>query len=960
MLILGEEPPFVENPDPQFGEVINKLNEITFMTSESVEKFNKSSKDVLYNLQNKLNSFIAESIVPIDNHLALKGAAHGETKATINLPLKDNYRVATTLEAQTYADVNAFVTPQGARAALVKNTADFFSTDYQQNSVFQFSSFYYPDEYPVTIPTAPEPVRYLTLDKHVPILINGDRLIYSPKSDPARFSGQMIFAGLPLTKGSKNRLNEVSGITSGYLGSNWNSTAVRTSDGSIAFFKPLADKKIYNYKTSLTLPTAGNQNYLLYRAFTNGAYKGMGVSTVATSTQVTIHHRFFYASADQTDPRLVDIVTSAYVASLSRIGSTNSIIPINGSHAYQLTNFVTLPTGAVMRVDPDELGPVTSMFWSAEDYEIYVCVSVPIIVTLGVLTKRFYLTIVESWVPGTLVTGGTGVITQLGSATKDVLDNALTLADGATYLKQSDRFDMNNPTQLPGVVLNSGMMVKALSTKYGMRVKRFDTKTSGLKEWLLKDKEFAPISGAISEMFAPARHAPFGVIPERIVPIAHSDSQTQYLVYGLNPASGKFEWATRTWHFGDIKGAQTPDNIFGIRTPDITEVNKTLSNLPLSLVARANKGVNGLAVSALAFTPQNNFKANEGFSFIDGELKIGREVTIPFLSMLPLQNASNVVMENAKKLNPSVPERLRSPQIYVYAVTPNRALVVISDGVNYAEATVRGYSIQDGKCQLEYEGASKFNFVPVTLSNSSVTGNSRTSGSADGIWMLSSDLLVLNKGNGSYDFVVTRAFGDVYGDLSFTVDGFDSAATLSFQKQFLNPARFYSGANQIDCTEELHPGILIPGDGIYQNISPLGGNDTVLAQVGGNHHVDPFVVNETGWVCMPAGARVMLGGKTFILNQDYPIRVFPTGVTYCYLRRVGETLVALGSTVKREVVNNEVLFGTATNGVLTLLKDYLVISNHVVSAARTGSAIPVFADNGADGLNKFFTTRDVS
>lgn len=959
MLILGDEPPFVENPDPKFGEVINKLNEITFMTSASVEKFNQSSKDVLVNLRVKLDTFIAGSIVPIDNHLALKGAVHGETKATINLPLKDNYRVSTKLEAETYADVNAFVTPRGAKAALDKNTAGFIASDYQQNSVFQFSSFYYPDEYPITIPTAPEPVRYLDLNKHVPILINGDRLVYSPKSDPVRFSGQMIFAGLPLTKGSKNRLNEIPGVTSNYLGYNWNSIAARTSNGSIAFFKPLADKKIYNYKTALTLPTAGNQNYLLYRAFTNGAYKGMGVSAVVTTTQVVLHHRFFYAAQDQTDPRLTDIVTSAYVASLSRIGSADTIIPINGSHTYSLSNFVTLPAGAVMKVDPDELGPVTSLFWSAEDYEIYLCVSVPIVVTFGVLTKRFYLTIVESWVPGTLAAGGTGIITQLGSATKDVLDSSLKLAEGSTYLKVSDRFDMNNPTQLPGVVLNSGMMVKALSTKYGVRVKRYDTKTSGLKEWIQQDKEYVPISGAISEMFAPARHAPFGSVPERIVPVISTADQTQYLVYGLNPASGKFEWATRTWHSGDIKGAVTPDKLFGIRTPDITEVNKTLGNLPPSLVVRGNRGVGGLALSALAFTPQNNFKANEGFDYVDGELKIGADVTIPFLSMLPLQNAANVVMENARVLNPSIPDALREPQIQVYAITPNRCLVVISDGVGYAEATARGYTLFNGKLQLEYEGASKFNFVPVTLASNYFSSTNRTSGSADGVWMSYSDLLVLNKGGGSYDFVVTRAFGDVYGDLSFSVDGFDTAATLRFQTQFNNPARFYSGANQIDCTEELHPGILIPGDSIYQNISPIGGNDTVLSQVAGEHRVDPFVVNEDGWVRMPAGARVMLGGKTFILNQDYPIKVFPTGKTYCYLRRVGETLVALGSTVKREVVNNEVLFGTATNGVLTLLKDYLVVSNHVVSATRTGSAIPVFADDGGNGVNKFFTARDV-
>lgn len=959
MLILGEEPPFVEQPDPRFGEVVKKLNEISFLTEENVANFNQSAKDVLSNLRNKLNDFIIGSIVPIDQHLALRGAVHGETKATIGLNLKDNYRVATTLETQTYAEVNAFVTPQGAKAALDKSTSGFVLSDYQLNNVFQFASFYYPDEYPITIPAAPEPVRYLDVNKAVPILINGDRLIYSPKSDTVRFSGQLIFAGLPLNKSSKNRLNEVSGVTSSYLGNNWNSTGAYTSNGSIAFFRPLADKKIYNYKTALTLPVVANQSYLLYRAYTNGVYKGMGVSVAAGTASVTIHHRFFYVANDQTDPRLTDIVTSAYLASLERIGIAKTTIPINGSHAYNLSDFVTVPTGAVMINDTNELGPVTSMFWNAEDYEIYLNVSLPVVVTLGVLTRRFYLTITESWIPGTLSAGGVGVITQVGSRVKDVLDGALNVVGGGTYLKESNRFDMNNPTQLPGVVLNSGMMVKALSTKYGLRVKRIDTQTEGLKDWLLKDKPFVHVSESTTEMFAPARHSPFGYVPERIVPVNHEAGQTQYLVYGLSAATGKFEWSTHTWHSGNIISTQTPNNYFGVRSPDIIEANKTVGTLPKSLMIRGNRGAAGVTVSALAFTTENGFRAKASFSHTPKGLVLGEEVTIPFLSMLPIQNACVNVLERARLANPAVDDSLREAQIQIYMVTANRCLVVITDGISYAEATVRGYTINGNKCDLEYEGSSKYNFQPITVKGRAPTGTKRVSESADNVWMNSADLLVTNKGGGSYDFLLTRAFGKVYGDLSFNVDGFDQAATVVFGLQFMNAARFYNGVMQIDCVEELFPAILVPNLGIMQSVSPQNASNTEMLQVAGNLHLDPFLINETGWVRMPAGSRVVLGGKTFILSQDYPIKVFPTGKTYCYMQRVGETLVVLGTTVKREVVNSEILFGTATNGVLTLSKDYLVINNHVISATRTGSAIPVFTDDGALGTNTFFTRRDV-
>lgn len=959
MLILGEEAPFVEQPDPKFGEVIKVLNEITFLTEENVENFNQSSKDVLVNLQNKLNDFIIGSIVPIDEHLGLTGAVHGETKATIGLSLKDNYRVATTLEAETYADVNAFVTPQGAKAALDKNTSGFEADDYQANNVFQFASFYYPDEYPITIPTAPEPVRYLDVNQPVPILINGDRLIYSPKSDPARYSGQLIFAGLPLTRGAKNRLNEVSGVTSGYLGNNWNSVACRTSNGSIAFFRPLGDKKIYNYKTALTLPVAGNQSYLLYRAYSNGVYKGMGVSTVATATRVTIHHRFFYVAQDQTDPKLTEIVTSAYLASLDRIGAVKSTMPINGSHFYNLSDFVKTPSGTVLNIDPDSLGPVTAMYWNAEDYEIHLDICIPVVATLGVLTRKFYLTITESWVPGTLTTGGVGVVTQLGASEKDELDGGLELIEGSTYLKPSNLFDMNDPTQLPGVVLGTGMMVKALSTKYGLRVKRYETQSEGLKDWLQQDRPFVHISEAITEMFSPARHSPFGYVPERIVPINHDAGQTQYLVYGLSAASGKFEWSTRTWHSKDIISTQTPNSYIGIRSPDIIEVNKGLGSLPASLIIRGNKNAAGVTVSALAFTTENKFKARASFSYTNREVVLGEEITIPFLSMLPIQNSVNSILERARLANPSVDDELRDPQIQIYMVTPNRALLVISDGVNYAEAAVRNYTITGNKCEMEYGGVSQFDFRPITTPNSFYTGTARSSESGDNVWMNSADLLVTYKGGGSYDFLLTRPFGRVYGDISFAMDGYDQASTVSITPQYMNSARFYKGNTQIDCAEELFPGILMPDIGIMQNISPVSGNDTVMFQVAGGLRLDPFVINESGWVRMPAGSRVMLGGKTFILSQDYPIKVFPTGKTYCYMQRVGETLVVLGSVVKREVANNEILFGTVENGVLTLSKDYIVINNHIISATRSGSAIPVFVDDGNKGVNKFFTQRDV-
>lgn len=959
MLILGEVPPFYETKEPEFGEVINKLNDISFVVASSVEEFNQTSREGLVALNNKLAAFVANTITPIDKHIALRGAAHGETKATIGLSKKDNYRVATKLEAQTYANVNAFVTPQGAKEALDVNTAGFIASNYQQNNIFKFASFYYPDEFPITVATKVDPVRYLSNAEHAPILINADRLIYSPKSGTGIYTGQIIFSSLPAIKGAKNRLTEISGVSSGYTGRNWNPCAALTTDNLVALFKPLADKKVYNYKSSTGLPTNGNQSYLLYNNFATNAYKGLGFSVVSNADGLTINHRVFNVNNPNTDPTLVNSVTSTYLALLDRIGYATATTPFIGSHAYRWLDFVTVTAGTTVKLDTEEAGASVALCWEVADQEATLNIYVPLVVTLGSLVRKVYLTISETYVPGTLLTGGSATITMEGGRVKDSYNNELVLNSNPNFIRTNDRFNLNNPVQLPGVVLNSGMMIKALSTKYGMRVKRYDTLTTGLKDWLNKENPNVNISAAISELFAPARHSSFGVVPERIIPFNHNANQSQYFVYGLNSANGKFEWADLTWQSNSVVGTTSGD-YFDIRTPDITEVNKGLGSLPSSLVIRANKSASGVAISPLAFTTENNFKGYSSFDYSNREVKLGSQVTIPFLSMLPLQNAAIEILARAALVNPGAPNGLRESQIQIYAVTPSKVLIIISDGLNYAEATVRDFAVNNGNLELEYEGTNKLVFTPVTLPNRDFTGINRASKSSDNVWMRSSDLLVSQKTNTSYDFLVTRAFGGVYGDIGFSVDNLDSTINAKFTLGKMNQARMYNGSKQIDVVEEVYPGILIPNKGIYQNISPIGGNDTVLQEVSGNTRVDPFVMVEQGWVRIPAGSQVMLGGKSYVLSKDYPVKVSTTGVNYCYLQRTGETLMAIASPVQREVLNNEVLFGVTNNGVLTVNREYLVIDGHLISSKRVGTGIPVFKDDGGIGVNTFFTTRDVS
>lgn len=951
------EPPFVEDPEPTFGVVIQKLNDMTIEAEERVKVFNKNIADKLVELDSHVDAFIAASVTPIDQHIALQGAVHGETKATVGLSKKDNFRTATVAEQIAYANVNAFVTPKGAKASLDANNADFVVEDYQRNGVFQFASYYYPDDYPTLLPTAVEPVRYLTPGSRVPILINGDRLIMSPQSDTGRYQRQNLFISLPMKGEARTRLSEVINLAARYNGYSWNQVGADTSDGKVGFFRPLADKKIYNFATTLPLP-AGNRNYILYKRFANTIYKGLGLTASLANTTLTISHRFFYVNAVETAPSLTELITSGYMAQFDKMGAF-AIAPANGAHTYNIADFVDLPVGGTIEPDTDYPGVVTTMVWNAIDYELYLNISVAVLVKQGVKNQRLVLSFTESIIPGTLVAGGSAVFKTLGSRVKDTLDANLKPVAGSNFFTVNDPFDFNNITQSPGVVLGSGMLVKAVGTKFGVRVKRYKTDYNDVKEWMMAKRPVVPPANASTAVFAPSRHSPFGPLPERVIPIAHSAVVTQYLVYGLDNGAGLFNWQQLTWNTGNIVSTQTGDNVFGVKLPELSDTVDGLGVMPAALTVIVNQGSVGVGWNALAFSSVNRHVGKASITFAGKVLTVGADVKIATPSMLSMQAVARGVIDRAAVLNPTTPAILRKPEIQVYAINATKALVVISDGVNYAEAAAANYSVVNNIFTLDFKPTNGVALKVITPAAPAPVGTNRESGSGDGVWMNYSDLQGVQITPNNFNFVLTRPFGNNYGDISFSVTGFSTSTFPIFVPGKVNTVRLYKGLQQIDLVEEVLPSLLIPNKGVFQADPANTAFTNNQLEVGGVQKIDPFSINETGWIRIPSGGRLVLGGKAFILAEEFALKVNPAGTSYCYIMRVGDVIQVAASPVRREVANNEVMFGVAVNGILQQNTDYLVMSNHVVSASRRGTAIPCFADDGANGPNTFFTQRDV-
>lgn len=953
MKIVGGEPPFIDNPEPRFGGVVIKLNELSDVLQKSVGDANTRMEDMLQELSTSIDTFVGEFVVPMDQHFNAVGPVHGETKVTVGLGNKDNFRTATIAEHVNLADVNAWVVPAGVKASVAANNQEFISDAYQQNFLFQFASYFHQNLYPLKTLTRPEPIRYYEKNSSVGVLLNNDRLIFSPFSNRSVYEGQNIHASLATKVVGKGRLSEITNLENHYPTNGWNVTGVKVGDNRVAIFKTIADKNIYDYKSELNIPPVF-QNFLLNKSYGSSVYKGVCVGATVTSTDITLHHKFFSVDSFETDPTLKEVVSSAYQAVFTSLGVPAFTGPANGSHGIKLSNYITVPAGATAVFDTTR-EPVVTLVWDAQDVEFLLHVVAPVTVTRGAVSTRLYLEFVERVRPGTLATGGSATFTQINRGAKDNLNNDL-LPATSNWIKVNDKKDFSNPVYHPGAFLNSGEIVKAKSTKFGLLVKRFTTKQPGIKTFLTGTREKVDLSAVHTQLFTPARHSPFSSLPERILPVAHVGDRFTYLVYGLNGGTGLHEWNETIWGL-DTLVSTASGNKFGVMMPTgLDPVN--VPQLPKSVISIASKTVNGVTLSSLAFTPHNNYKTTQTLAYANGVVTVSGNLELDPGSQAIINAAAREAAGRAVTVNPAVDNSTRAPQSFVFRMTPSKALIIVTDGVNYAEAGVTNFKIANGYFTLDFTGTTGLRLTRVTPVNQSVTGKYRESNSKDEPWFDYSDLLCLSTGTDSYDIVLTRAFGNLYGDISFSVTGLTALAP-AFTAARLNAARLYDGVDQIDTVNELIPPILIPRKGLYIHDNANTDYTTIMREVSGASFMDLFDINQTGWVRVPAGGRVVLWGGSFILDKEYAVQAFPTGKTYCYLVRQGLFLSILSSNVIREPSNNEAMFGVVENGILTLNKSYIVMDDKLVSSSRKGATVPYFPDDGNLGVNTFFTKRDI-
>jgi len=961
MIIHGGEPPFVEEPNPRFGGVIRKLNDLAYVVQEQTASYNDSTKTKLLDFQSNINKFVNDVVIPIANHIAKQGAVHGETKTTVGLGKKDNYRTATLAEQRALTDVNAFVTVQGAFQSIALNQPVFNSDGYQQNNVLQMASYFYPDGYPTSPPPTVEAIRYLGvagMDNRATILLNADRMVFSVPQDDTVYARDSLFLSGPALVTRKTQLEEIPNVVGSLEGLCWNGIAAKSSTGKVNFFKSISDKHIYEFKDQLGMSASLARSYLLFSSFGDAVYKGLAAAaSLPDANTLLVEHKGFQVNAFDADPTLVPIIGNDYQANYATIGVTTTA-SFQLPHSYYVGNFLSLPAGATAVFDPST-PPVIGMFWNALDYEARVFIAAKVMVTLAngkqiALTLRF----MDSIIPGTLRAGGVASVKTVGTYVQDSIDANGVLSTGAQWFELFDAYNINSPIHNPGVVLGTGELVRGVATKNALRVKRFDTTFKSFKDWATGPRPFVHASRAFTEHVTPARHLSFTALPDRIIPLRKNNIGTNYLAYGLDPNTSKYNWLELIWDVGNVNDPLI-NNRYSVKEPLTIIGRKDMWAFPSgtsSYIAQGNTAINS---NALVFNRYNSYKGYQTFSYVDGTLTLQNPVALNPSSLLSIQSRAADFIGRAAVVNPD-PRlvALRELQIQVYALAYNKAVYAVSDGLGYVEIGIAPYSIANGLFTLDFVNGALAQ-TPVTAPVTAPYGNSRTSASGDSVAMVFSDLIAYRSGSDTFDVAINRVYGNVYGDVGFRITGL-STANPAVVGRVNNPARLYSNMKSVDIVEELYPPFVLHEIGLFiYDPSRDSRFSTLMVQLSApSVTLDPYSKNDSGWVYLPSGIKVVIAGTGYTIYQGQSIKVNPSGVTYCYLAKTGYGLSAFGSDKIREVSNSEVMFGVATNGVLEMNRNYLVVANHLVSSSRRGTAVPYFEDDGALGPNKFFTQRD--
>lgn len=128
--------------DDTLGSVLDAIIQIDNArqeTQKSAEKFEQVATQALVDANRKIDRFSTDVQTALAEHTNKRGAVHGETKETVGLEKKENWRAATLAEHEAATSKNTFAVPSGLHA-LVKKFLTIDPTNYIRSRILPMAS----------------------------------------------------------------------------------------------------------------------------------------------------------------------------------------------------------------------------------------------------------------------------------------------------------------------------------------------------------------------------------------------------------------------------------------------------------------------------------------------------------------------------------------------------------------------------------------------------------------------------------------------------------------------------------------------------------------------------------------------------------------------------------------------------------------------------------------------------
>lgn len=990
------------NLDPtKTGDLLLTLNQLGYQVQRKSESYNTLPQQLMESLQNQLDDFSDYCDSIVTDHVNSTGKQHGETKSTVQLSEKDNFRTSTDAEAANFSDVEAFVTPSGVKAAIDKVVAQMTGR-YQQNDLF-----------PITMMSASKILpssSYHTGPNDEYIEGPGrmghlqDTLLAYP-NQPENAQHFNIFRSFQITGGKELLYYDTGCVNMGIVPPKLNGEIYTRRADKKQFVTQLENANrtgpfefTYDPQGELTPPENfesieidyDSHNGLLLGSSYDGTQKIiMGNREIVNPSGEDVSEKIWI------DMGLIDVTEASPDDPIFR--HDGGLYPDDTYSIFNNTMATrqSLPIEIENLITGDDLTVICETFsvgmtWTEVNKAYYMDLNGRLKITdvnddVHYVNFKVGFNVACSWIDQTQ-NNLRRDITPLFDFPPTVFDPSNPESANFGYTKLVQKKDLLDVVVHPGHVFGGGFISRIQTFKSHSVIHYTQTSCSGLLDYI--ETPINEITGfyAGSKLIAYSEASPFGSNTQRCFAVSYSDQGLTYLTRSLDNSTGGFKWLTLNWY--DKTQTNPAPNTINYKCPDFVSEFGLKSLIPSSIVNTVT--ADSVNVSGWAFTEWNNYTGINGLSYSNSEFINTGDIIFSRVSLNLLNTVEEEFMGRAKGFyNNTFVESFMSFKKHVFGVG-DYCVCVLTDGYGYAEVALTPYSVVNGIYSITV-AVDDVHWSAITKTpGTPLVSGSEESSLGEVIIENFSDLMVYDNEDGTYDMSMNRPWGSLYGKLAFTISNIDEETLACdvdevtyiekqlFDHKDINGEVYTQNINEldypntpeyfnqriVDIPELITQDFCIPGKGLitsdrqYKSSSPRVLEHSVV----GTEDKLGFDVNDGQTLIVPSGYPLVLSGRAMKMNRNCGINTTEeVGVKQAlYLKRVGNDINPIVSVPGVELEPRFDIVRVDDGGPTNVLNDdYLTIFGLTMSEERKGSTFPITNFEGSDGELTWFKSSDV-